>query len=86
MSLRGSLVGVALLGLAALPLAALATAGVGADALLGAAFEGFLAALDAVGWVLGVALTVVMVTSGWGVAAILRSAKSATSPGRRLLP
>ena len=51
MSLRGSLVGMVLLGLAALPLAALATAGVGADALFVAALEGFLAALDAVGWV-----------------------------------
>ena len=51
MSLRGSLVGLALLGLAALPLAALATAGVDADALLGAALGGFVAALDAVGWV-----------------------------------
>lgn len=51
MSVRGSLVGLALLGLAVYPLATLATAGVGVDALLSAALGGFLAALDSVGWV-----------------------------------
>jgi hypothetical protein len=50
-SLRGSLVGLALVGLVALPVGILATAGVGAQALAGAALAGFLAALDAVGWV-----------------------------------
>lgn len=51
MSLRASAVGLALLGLLALPLVVLATAGVGAPQLFSAAAAGFLAALDAVGWV-----------------------------------
>ncbi len=51
MSVRASFVALALLGLASLPLVALATAGVDAAQLVGAAAGGFLAALDAVGWV-----------------------------------
>ena len=51
MSLRASVVGLALLGLGALPVIALVTAGVGASELLGAALAGFVAAVDSVGWV-----------------------------------
>ena len=51
MSVRASFVGFALLGLASLPLLALATSGVDAARLVGAAAGGFLAALDAAGWV-----------------------------------
>lgn len=51
MSVRASFVALALLGLASLPVLALATSSVDALQLLGAAAGGFLAALDAVGWV-----------------------------------
>jgi hypothetical protein len=50
-SVRASLVGIALLGLAALPLMALATSGVTAGELATAVAGGFAAALAAVGWV-----------------------------------
>lgn len=51
MSVRASFVGLALLGLVSLPLLALATSSVDAAQLVGAAVGGFLAALEAVGWV-----------------------------------
>jgi hypothetical protein len=50
-SLRVSAVGLALLALLALPLALLSSAGLGAGQLAALAAGGFLAALDAVGWV-----------------------------------
>jgi len=50
-AVRGSLVALALLALALVPVTALVTSGVGGGELLGALASGFLAALDAVGWV-----------------------------------